>query len=230
VPAVGNNQAKLNNLLPDTDYECRLYVFKNNALWGCSAIGTFHTGKVDFTTLADDGTSIQLEWVSISSWASSNLLQYSLPAMTNWITIPTTSGNSVTVAPVLNGQDYYVRLIAYTSSGLWGITKEQKIGRSAPGGNQLSVLDNSTSDLTVSLNLYPNPFAEQINLEITSAQATNCAWSVYDITGKQVMNGNQPLLEGDNTMNIDASTLANGVYMLNALVNNEKHSFRILKQ
>jgi hypothetical protein len=230
VAAGGNNQVKLVNLLPDQDYECRVYVFKNNAIWGCSGVSTIHTGKVDFTTLADNGTSIQIEWPSLSAWASSNLLQYSLPAMTNWITIPTTTGNSVTVAPVLNGQDYYVRLLTYTPTGLWGVTKEQKIGRSAPGGNQPSTLEDNTSDLTVSLNLYPNPFAEQINLEITSALATSCTWSVYDITGKQVMSGTQDLTEGNNTMNIDASTLANGVYMLNAIMNNEKHSFRILKQ
>ena len=78
--------------------------------------------------------------------------------------------------------------------------------------------------------LYPNPFAEQINLEITAGEASSCLWTVYDMSGKQVMSGNQDLTEGNNTMNIDASSLAKGVYMLNAIINNEKHSFRILKQ
>jgi hypothetical protein len=230
VSAGGSNQVKLVNLLPDQDYECRVYVFKNNVIWGCSGVSTIHTGKVDFTTLADNGTSIQIEWPSVTGWAASNTLQYSLPALTTWITTSNSANNSVILTPVLNGQDYYVRLLTYTPTGLWGITKEQKIGRSAPGGKQFSALDNNTSDLTVSLYLYPNPFAEQINLEITSARATNCTWSVYDITGKQVMSGTQDLLEGNKTLNIDAVNLANGVYMLNAVMNNEKYSFRILKQ
>jgi hypothetical protein len=108
---------------------------------------------------------------------------------------------------------------------LWGVTKEQKIGRST---KLISFAENHESDSD--LNIYPNPFVEQINLEISSAEATSFAWNIYDITGKVIMSGTQALGIGNTTMNIDASGLSKGVYVLNAIINNEKQSFRIVKQ
>ena len=150
---------------------------------------------------------------------------YSLPAMTTWISAGNTTNNSITITPVISGQDYFVKLYVYTASGLWGVTKEQKVGRSTK-----AFAMNESSENTNDLNLYPNPFVEQINLEISTEESSTCNWSIYDMNGKQVISGNQDLMEGNNTLNIDASTLAKGVYMLNAIINNEKHSFRILKQ
>ncbi|MEI6852229.1 MAG: T9SS type A sorting domain-containing protein, partial [Bacteroidota bacterium] len=224
------SQTKLINLCPETTYECRVYVFINNTTWGISQTGTFTTGKINFNTVADNGTSIEIGWPSMSPWASNYTLEYSLPALTNWITTANTSSNSVTISPVLDGQDYYVRLRVFAGSSLWGTSNAQKVGRLSSSGKTVSGIENSNDNAATSLQVFPNPFVEQINLEISAMESSTCDWSIYDMNGKQVMNGNQDLMEGNNTLNIDAATLAKGVYMLNALINNEKHSFRILKQ
>ncbi|MEI6854064.1 MAG: T9SS type A sorting domain-containing protein, partial [Bacteroidota bacterium] len=229
-PTYSTTQTKLVNLQPETTYECRIYVFVNNNTWGISQTGTFTTGKINFNTVADNGTSIEIGWPSMSPWASNYTLEYSLPALTNWITTPNTSNNSVTIAPVLDGQDYFVRLKVFAGSSLWGTSNAQKVGRLSSSGKTVAGIENSNDNTSTSLQVFPNPFTDQINLEITAGEVSNCNWTVYDMSGKQVMSGNQDLTEGNNTMNIDASSLAKGVYMLNAIINNEKHSFRILKQ
>jgi hypothetical protein len=122
-------------------------------------------------------------------------------------------------------EDYWVRLRVFLSTGFWGTTKEQKIGRI---NKSVSYIENNIMES--GLNIYPNPFVEQINLEISSEEASTCTWTIYDMTGKVVINGNEDIAIGNNTMNIDASALAKGVYMLNAVMNNEKLSFRIVKQ
>jgi len=127
---------------------------------------------------------------------------------------------------VINGQDYYVRLKVSDGNGYYGTTKPLKIGRIALPQKHLS--DNDVN-LPANLNIYPNPFVEQINLDLTSSETSDCQWTVYDMTGKIVMNGSKAIEIGNNTLNIDASGLAIGLYTLSALVGSEKHDFRIVK-
>jgi hypothetical protein len=221
------NPMKLINLLPETIYEAQVKVYVNNTAWGISNIGTFTSGKVDFTMITDNGTSMEIGWTSFAPWATSYTLQYSLPAMTNWLYATTTSTTSTTVSPVLSAQDYFVRLRVFVGSTLWGVSKEAKIGRSTPPAKGFTAV---TDDVSTGLNVYPNPFVEQINLEISAEESSNCTWSIYDITGKLILSGNQSIEIGRNTLNIDATDLSKGVYMLNAFLNNEKHSFRIVRQ
>jgi hypothetical protein len=125
----------------------------------------------------------------------------------------------------LSQQDYWVRLRVNIGPTLWGVSNAQKMAKTLKSYAQT---ENTISES--GLNIYPNPFVEQINLEISSTEASTCNWTIYDMTGRVVISGNESITTGNNTMNIDASDLAKGVYMLNTIMNNEKQSFRIVKQ
>ena len=104
------------------------------------------------------------------------------------------------------------------------------MGRNNPPVKEISGVTNSDVNISSDLIIYPNPFTEQFNMDISAAEESTCAWSVYDMTGRLVLNRNEAIHKGDNLLNVEASTLTKGVYMLNAIINNEKHSFRIVKQ
>ncbi|MEI6851343.1 MAG: fibronectin type III domain-containing protein [Bacteroidota bacterium] len=224
-PAI-TNSAKLSNLIPDQDYESRVIIYMNNTMWGTSQTGTFHTGSVLFTTLVDNGTSVQIGWPSYSPWATSYTLQYSLPDMTTWITVPNTTTNNVLISPVITGQDYFVRLRVFIGGSLWGVSKEQKIGRST----KVSAIANTQSDETISAGIYPNPVADQLTLILSAEISSQCNWSLYDITGKLMLNGSQITEIGPNSLNINVADLAKGVYMLTVYSGNEKYNFKVVKQ
>jgi hypothetical protein len=225
------NQLKILNLTPDYNYEFCLRIYKNNgnslSLWGVSPITVIRTCKVDFSTLSDNGNSIEIGWTSFSPWANYYTLQYSLPALTTWIANPVTTGNSAIISPILPEQEYYVRLKVYVGNTLWGITKEQKVSRISSSGKSLSIFDDSESE---GVSVYPNPFAAQFQLEIISTEISECSWSLTDMCGRTIMKGNKTLTQRKNVLQIEGSDLAKGIYILNAIINNKKHEFRLIKE
>ena len=223
--ASSTNQLKLSNLLPNQDYECQVRVYRSNLEWGVSAISTIHTGGVLFTKVADNGTSMEISWPSLA-WATTYTLQYNDPNYpSTWVSATSSALTSVVISPVLDGQDYWVRLRVTIGSTLWGVSNEQKIGRSAKAFAQIENQESGSG-----ANIYPNPFVEQINLEISAKESSSCNWRIYDMTGQVIMSGNQSIEKGNNTLTLDASGLAKGVYVLNVITNNQKQSFRIMKQ
>lgn len=68
-------------------------------------------------------------------------------------------------------------------------------------------LNTGISNELKTLNLYPNPFTDKINLNVDDS---NIIWSVVDITGKTVYE----TANHNNSFEIDLSFLDNGVYIL----------------
>ncbi|MEI6854087.1 MAG: T9SS type A sorting domain-containing protein, partial [Bacteroidota bacterium] len=228
------NQLKITNLIPDSDYEFKVRIYKHFGpgltLWGISQTAIIRTGKVDFTTITDNGNSIEIGWPSNSPWANYYTLQYSLPSLTTWVNALGTSGNTSIISPVLQGQDYYVRLWVYSENSLWGITQEQKVSRMSSSGKELSIFEDNDSKTPLGFNLYPNPFVDQLNFEIESAETSICDWTITDMTGRTILKGREALSQGQNTLQIDGSLLAKGIYLLNSMIDNEKHEFRLIKE
>jgi hypothetical protein len=67
-------------------------------------------------------------------------------------------------------------------------------------------------------------------MDIFVQEGTKVTWNIYDMTGKVVLSGNESITSGYSTLSIDAAGLSKGVYMLNAVMNDQMKSFRILKQ
>ncbi len=217
------NPGKLFGLEPETSYEVRELVYIGSTLWGTSQTDTITTGKVDFTLIADNGTSMEIGWSDFSPWAGNYTLQYSRLAANNWVNSANTTNTSSIISPLLTNTDYYVRLNVFIGTTLWGSSKEYHFVRTVK--NSFAEISEQSG-----LSVYPNPFVEQINLEISTLSASTVNWIIYDMTGREVLSGNESVASGNNTLAIDATSLPQGVYMLNTMLNDESKSFRIVKQ
>jgi plastocyanin len=89
-----------------------------------------------------------------------------------------------------------------------------------------------TNDLNkeLSLNLYPNPSTDIINLSVTGSQNQSVSIDIVNLLGSKVMDcgGKQILTNG--VRRIDISTLPRGVYFLNIVGDNRNKSIRFVKQ
>lgn len=84
------------------------------------------------------------------------------------------------------------------------------------------------SDKTVSL--YPNPASDKALLVIDALNTSLINVDIYDITGKLISSPvvNQNLLTGENTYNINTSTLNNGVYFVTISSTNGKETVKLV--
>ncbi|MEI6853530.1 MAG: fibronectin type III domain-containing protein [Bacteroidota bacterium] len=226
---VYNNPAKVTNLLPETSYEFRVTPYVNNTTYGTSQIDTITTDKVKLVTMADNFTSMDIGWVSLAPWATSYVLEFTLPGVPNWISTAPTTLNDALMTPIAPGQDYFLRLKVYIGTDLWGTSKEQKIGRNNPPLQNIAGVETNGGS-SINMNVYPNPFMELINLDINAVEESQCQWTLYDMNGRVVMKNTEVISEGNNTIDIKAIDLPKGMYMLSTIMSNEKHDFRILKQ
>jgi hypothetical protein len=218
------NQLKLTNLTPDTTYVCRVIVFKNGTLWGMAQNGIFSTGKVEFTASNITNKKVVLSWTDFAPWVSSYALLYRTQAGPgNWIGTPAYSATSV-IHNLTEGTTYECMVYVYQNSYLWGISQ---IGIFATAAKkEVSIANTNTSGV----NIYPNPFIDQLSMDIFTTVETKISWKIFDMTGKLVLNNNESISSGYSTLNINTAKLPKGVYMLNTITNDEAHNFRLLKQ
>jgi hypothetical protein len=224
------NQLKVSNVMPNSDYECRVIVYANGILWDYSAIDTIHTDLVVFNVIADNPTSMQIGWNSFSPWATSYTLQYRLPMSSYWVSAANTANTNIQISPLLNGQDYFIRLRVFIGSVLWGISQEGKIGRNLPSIKASSIEVEQFPEMSVRCSLFPNPFVETIHLTIVSKENHPCSWSMFDVSGREIHRSNVELFEGDNQVKIETPNLTKGVYFLEVMINHEKIGYKIVKQ
>ena len=76
---------------------------------------------------------------------------------------------------------------------------------------------------SVSLNVYPNPFNDNVVLNLTGTSSMNI--QLFDIHGKLILEN--VYSEGENTINL--SNLQNGVYFIKTMINNESRTVKITK-
>ncbi len=222
------NQIKVPNLLPNTDYECRLNVFISSGFWGYSALDTIHTDLVVFNIISDNVTSMQLGWNSFAPWATSYTLQYRLPLSSSWASSANTTNTNIQISPVINGQDYFIRLKIFIGTTLWGISQEEKIGRTIPAKESMTGKEGENA--YDKINVFPNPFTENIKVEISQKDITPFSWTLYDLIGNQLKSGNSCILPENKVFDIPTSDLSKGVYIFSVISNENRQSFRIVKQ
>jgi len=80
------------------------------------------------------------------------------------------------------------------------------------------------------VNVYPNPFVNKVNLQVSAVVKTVGGFSLYDGTGKLVKRGNYELQAGSNFITIDnLESLSKGVYYLELVNGNKKTQTKIIK-
>jgi hypothetical protein len=83
------------------------------------------------------------------------------------------------------------------------------------------------TELTISLNVYPNPTANKLTLEINDFSDKNLAYQLTDIQGKLLVEGQ---IEEAQTI-LDMHSLATATYFVHVLSDDNKRiqSFKIIK-
>jgi hypothetical protein len=88
---------------------------------------------------------------------------------------------------------------------------------------KIEVLDLSSWSSGVDVNIFPNPFADELNVAINST--SEYEWVLRDISGKVVESGMD-----EYSWKINTSTLPNGMYILNVFNDAEQLIYKIMKQ
>ena len=84
-------------------------------------------------------------------------------------------------------------------------------------------------DKDVLVTVYPNPAHQNLNVKLHLAQSENIEISVFDITGNLVQNsftGN--VASGENTIQINRTGWANGIYLIQIKSNNSIQTIRVV--
>jgi hypothetical protein len=80
----------------------------------------------------------------------------------------------------------------------------------------------------LSLNVYPNPTTEFVNVEFTTAEAGEAMLSVYDMLGKKVYDVNLGVVDGKMIKTISTISYAKGVYNVKLTVNGKEYNTRVV--
>jgi len=84
-------------------------------------------------------------------------------------------------------------------------------------------IDGSTLEQGIRMNAYPNPFRNNLRIDITVQEATHMQLAVYDMMGKMMfVLGEQDLAPGTFSMEWKAGGLPSGTYVLKAVMDREQ--------
>jgi hypothetical protein len=80
-------------------------------------------------------------------------------------------------------------------------------GGHGSGGFTTGIIDVSYETSTPSIKIFPNPFNDQININVNSNETTNITIDIYDLTNRLIMNlvKDSKLPAGDHTNKWDGS-------------------------
>ncbi|MCC6371718.1 MAG: T9SS type A sorting domain-containing protein, partial [Bacteroidia bacterium] len=93
----------------------------------------------------------------------------------------------------------------------------------APNG--LKEFDGAGKDRML---LYPNPAGNNFTLVYNSSESINAVISIIDISGRVVLSKEMDLIEGENTLSGNTSSLQNGVYFVQVKTINECYTKKLL--
>ncbi len=120
--------------------------------------------------------------------------------------------------------DFPLTLNLTIDTGLLGPVPTTYPGDLFPGSYSLAVAAEGSDNCTVvstnnvlreNLNFKnaPNPFADFTQIQITSGIDQEVYFEVFNILGEQLLSQKVNLHEGENTIDVDGSDLANGMYI-----------------
>lgn len=88
-----------------------------------------------------------------------------------------------------------------------------------------SIKENSLSS---SIELYPNPASDYVNLILNSDKAAKANITVFNMVGQAVVKSDKFISKGDNTVKLDISTLNAGVYFVNAIIDGKNYNQKFI--
>ena len=87
-----------------------------------------------------------------------------------------------------------------------------------------------SKNITETVNVFPNPFKENINLSIISNSKQKINLTVSDINGREIFSSVMKVEQGINNFILnDIASFENGIYFLKTIINNEVKTQKLVK-
>lgn len=104
-------------------------------------------------------------------------------------------------------------------------------GQSDTACTTITITDVRSVNLSETVDIYPLPFNERLYIVINSEKATSINLSVYDLTGRSLINLDERMLDaGKHTLVYNTTHLKSGTYILKVQMKNQRISRLIIKQ
>ncbi|MCL6295857.1 LamG-like jellyroll fold domain-containing protein [Jejuia spongiicola] len=84
------------------------------------------------------------------------------------------------------------------------------------------------SDILESLKMYPNPFKNELMLQLNSNEVSNMELKLFNVVGQLVHSETHKTIKGQNTIKL-TPRISNGIYFLKVNLNNVNTTYRIIK-
>ncbi len=186
----------------------------NNANYNVSAGLTtnFIVLSQDITTFnaTDNCTTTTLNWVNENE---TNIEKYEIQMSYTGLQYDKIATVSKNENPINNGKYFYTlntpnaattyyRIAAYTKTGIKTYTK-------------IIGIDNDCLQAITVESVYPNPFFDELNIQINSSSTQPIAIEIIDLTGRILFSKNIPLAIGIQTITLKDIGISSGMYMIN---------------
>jgi hypothetical protein len=182
------------------------------ASFGVNIFSTLQNNKWGFLT----GTSMATPFVSASA-ALIGIKRCSNPFDFN--TIKTAIENTVIVSAGL-GQ---IRKTGYVNF----CNARQNFLNTLPTSCLVSVVE--TPSVLTSILALPNPFSEEITIQLTSTESVESRLIVTNAIGKTMSVQTTPIQRGDNTISLRTNTLSNGLYFISIKIGDKIATLKLIK-
>ncbi|MEP3838976.1 MAG: chondroitinase-B domain-containing protein [Algibacter sp.] len=183
--------------------------FKGDGEYIIFDLGSIHNlDLIQFTTTNKSDAFGYQVWVSTTGTEDTD---FTMVLPTTGDLLLTATGTTDFNTYEVDANAHYIKLIGYGRFNSTGDTRKSQwnaIGEiEFYGSESLSVSDNLLSKL----NVYPNPAKNSIQLEHLNSTITSL--SIYSIQGRKVLE--QPISSSKSKIEVDISSLVNGLYLLN---------------
>jgi hypothetical protein len=81
--------------------------------------------------------------------------------------------------------------------------------------NDTLMIRVENTEIEESVNIFPNPFADRLNIIINSKVNRDVSISLTNVSGKKVYTENTELVEGENEISVNTDQLSPALYILN---------------
>jgi len=80
------------------------------------------------------------------------------------------------------------------------------------------------------INIFPNPFTNEITLSVQSDISQEISTQLFSITGQLVYSKRFDLLAGEHSLKIIPMNIDQGIYQLHVVMNNTKAVYKVIKK
>ncbi|MEO8150180.1 MAG: T9SS type A sorting domain-containing protein, partial [Bacteroidia bacterium] len=132
-----------------------------------------------------------------------------------------TAAETIIYNAATTGATYYVQIYGY--NGVFSKTACYHLKANTRALDyRLGDAQDADVEHTGDVSLYPNPANDQLTVSLTSDANQTSHISIIDMLGHTALSTESELSEGDNKVEIDLTTLQNGVYFVQVICNGDK--------